>query len=166
MVSFLLPIYFAQRVAFVKSVAYVNEELELLIVIRRLKAEIRNLQEEVTFLKGDIGEDEEFSNKQKSIMEKSITEFIGGHIKVLHIGAKTFNKIHATFDVFKKLVLKSMTKTELESSHQNINDPSTDTTCCGNKISSLERKLAQRDHEISVLLKMVNMGGIRTFQVG
>ncbi len=158
--------HFAQRVALVKNVAYINEELEPSIVIRRLKAEIRNLREEVKFLKGENGEDEEVSTEQMSMMENSITEYIDGHIQVLNIGAITLNKIHATFDIFKKLVLKSMTKTELESSRQNNNDLSTDTPCSDNKILSLERKLAQRDHEISLLVKMVNKGGNTTFQVG
>ena len=157
--------HFAQRVALVKNVAYINEELEPLIVIRRLKAEIRNLREEVKFLKGENGEDEEVSNEQMSVMENSITEYIDGHCQVLNIGAITLNKIHATFDIFKKLVLKSMTNTESESSNQIINNNSTDSANPGNKISLLERQLAQRDHEIALLVKMIKKGGGKNSQI-
>ena len=44
---------FAQRVAMVKNDANVNEEVDPNLVIRRLKAEITQLKEEIAFLKGE-----------------------------------------------------------------------------------------------------------------
>ena len=43
---------FAQRVARVKNEAFVNEETDPSLVIRRLKGEVKQLKEEIAFLKG------------------------------------------------------------------------------------------------------------------
>ena len=45
---------FAQRVAQVKNTAEANEEVDPILVIRRLKQEIAGLKEEITFLKGEM----------------------------------------------------------------------------------------------------------------
>ena len=44
---------FAERVAMVRNTVAVNEEVDPTLVIRRLKAEIRDLKEEVRLLRGE-----------------------------------------------------------------------------------------------------------------
>ena len=44
---------FAERVAMVRNVVAVNEEVDPTLVIRRLKVEIRDLKEEVRLLRGE-----------------------------------------------------------------------------------------------------------------
>ena len=44
---------FAERVAMVRNTVVVNEEVDPTLVIRRLKAEIRDLKEEVKLLRGE-----------------------------------------------------------------------------------------------------------------
>jgi kinesin family protein 6/9 len=46
----------------VKNTAYVNEDIDPTLVIRRLKNEIGRLREEVAFLKGEAGEGETLSD--------------------------------------------------------------------------------------------------------
>ena len=48
---------FAQRVALVKNVAKINEQVDPRLVIERLEAEVRALREEVAFLKSQQGGD-------------------------------------------------------------------------------------------------------------
>ena len=50
---------FAQRVSLIKNKASVNEDLDPLQLIRRLKAELLNLREEISFLKGENSDEEQ-----------------------------------------------------------------------------------------------------------
>ena len=64
---------FAERVAMVRNVVAVNEEVDPTLVIRRLKAEIRDLKEEVRLLRGEDEQrgaltPDEINRLQKQVM--------------------------------------------------------------------------------------------------
>ena len=65
---------FAERVAMVRNVVAVNEEVDPTLVIRRLKTEIRDLKEEVRLLRGEDEQrgaltPDEISRLQKQVID-------------------------------------------------------------------------------------------------
>ncbi|KAL7495166.1 hypothetical protein ACHAWT_003695 [Skeletonema menzelii] len=103
---------FAQRVKCVKNKASVNEEIEPELVIERLKAEVRRLKEEVTFLSGKNDEDGEYSNElsEEDIREltKSIEAYVQNRDEHCHLdfcGGITIPKMHAICSIFKDKLL-------------------------------------------------------------
>ena len=72
---------FAERVAMVRNVVAVNEEVDPTLVIRRLKAEIRDLKEEVRLLRGEDEQrgaltPDEISRLQKQVMDVIVAELL------------------------------------------------------------------------------------------
>jgi kinesin family protein 6/9 len=66
---------FAQRVSLIKNKASINEDLDPLQLIRRLKAELLNLREEISFLKGENSDEEQ-------ILTPSETEELMNNVRI------------------------------------------------------------------------------------
>lgn len=63
---------FAQRVALVKNDANVNEAMDPASVIRRLKAEIKVLKEEIGVLKGGVGGGDEMNGQDRDLLYQKV----------------------------------------------------------------------------------------------
>lgn len=146
--------HFATRVALVKNVAYINEDLEPELVIRRLKTEVKRLREEVKFLKSEKGEDETLQDEQIEELKQSIRTFVNnGEEAELDMGALTLTKIQSVFRIFKSMLLgleKMTSSNEVASQQQNI----------VTEIQSLKSTLAQRDEEIKILTDIIQKNQI------
>lgn len=145
---------FAQRVALVKNAAYINEELEPELVIARLKGELKRLREEVKFLKGENGEEDELSNEELSDLKKTVETYTSRQDDAdLNIGRITLTKVKTVFSIFKELCGSASSTCKDESG--------VDTQGCSElkeRLMSLQRTLKQRDEEIKILVKMVKKG--------
>ncbi len=141
--------HFAQRVALVKNNAYINEELEPELVIRRLKTELKRVREEVKFLKGENGE-EELSDENHQELERAIRDYLfdSEEGRELSIGTISLTKVQASYSIFKKIFVEAgkMREQEISSSSQN------------EIIQKLSKTIRQRDDEIKVLVEMVKRG--------
>jgi kinesin family member 6/9 len=144
--------HFATRVALVKNVAYINEDLEPELVIRRLKAEIKRLREEVRFLKSERGEDDMLQDGQIEELKQSVTAFIDSSDEgELDMGSLTLTKIQSVFRIFKSMIRGDDDKMVLsheDTSHQKNVDYE-------NEIQSLKFALAQRDEEVKFLTNVI-----------
>lgn len=147
--------HFAQRVALVKNKAYVNEELDPELIIKRLKAEIKRLREEVTFLKGENGEGDTLTDDQHHNLDMVIRDYLFDNDEEteLNIGALTLTKIKASFHHFKKIIV------EMRGARLNSNEGS---LTIGNPkqydektIQSHRKTIREREDEINVLVEMV-----------
>jgi kinesin family protein 6/9 len=151
---------FAQRVALVKNAAYINEELEPELVIARLKGELKRLREEVKFLKGENGEEDELSNEELSDLKQIVESYTSRQDDAdLNIGRITLTKVKTVFSIFKELC-GSACKDESGVDTQGCNE-------LKERLISLQRTLKQRDEEIKILVKMVKKGeggDVRQFQ--
>ena len=67
---------FSQRVALVPTNAMVNEETDPMIVIRRLKREIRLLEEEVAVLRGVDSKDPELTSEQHLLLRERLNIYV------------------------------------------------------------------------------------------
>jgi kinesin family protein 6/9 len=144
---------FAQRVALIKNVATVNEDLDPTLVIRRLKAEVAVLREEVRFLKGESGEGYDLSDEQRDDLKKQVVQYVEDrdvHAQ-LSIGQMTLVKLRDAHAIFKNLVLEASSKASagLSASEQ---------TDLERQNAALKNSLQQRDNEIAILVNMVKQG--------
>ena len=140
---------FAQRVALIKNVAQRNEDLDPALLIRRLKAELAQLREEVKFLKGEAGEGYDLTDEQRSELEKLCRVYVDDRnpMATLNVGTMTLVKIRDVHAIFKNLVL------EAREEGGGAADPDLD-----KQVVALKNSLQQRDNEIAILVNMVKQG--------
>jgi len=155
---------FAQRVALVKNAAQINEELEPELVIRRLKAEIHRLQEEVKFLKGENENEEEGSDallpEQRKDLVNAVNEYVDEQDEriQLKMGKITLSRIREVQSIFKEAVLHSRKgKTSAIENRDEGSNESGDADL-QKQMMSLKRTLQQRDREIAILVNMIKQG--------
>ena len=109
--------HFAQRVALIKNVASINEEVEPARVIERLKAEVRRLREEVEFLSSNNDDDDSVDGDEHGKLPQhkmnELAESIGHYVKnrdetscLDFCGSITLPKIRAVCSIFKDLLLR------------------------------------------------------------
>ena len=161
---------FAQRVALVRNTAEINEELEPAVIIRRLRAEVGRLREEVKYLKGENAEEGgECDNadgfgldrEQMSDLERRIKEYVEDRNErsVLDVGTVTLTKMHCAYTIFKRMLLAERLGYAGDTPTLTGSIASTTHTAGDasrrDKASELERKLQRRDHEIAILVGMV-----------
>ena len=107
---------FAQRVALVKNKAEVNEDVEPELVIRRLRAEVKRLKEEVEFLSGKNDDDCSYDGDENcKLPQNQINELANSVQKYVHdrdesshldfCGGITLPKIRAVCAIFKGMLL-------------------------------------------------------------
>lgn len=110
--------HFAQRVALVRNKATVNEQIEPELVIKRLKAEVRRLRDEVAFLSKNEddsshdGEDGESAlpSRHKEELESAIRRYVADRDESSQLdfcGEITLPKIRTVCAVFKSMLNSS-----------------------------------------------------------
>eukprot|EP00210_Caulerpa_lentillifera_P000893 g864.t1 len=92
---------FAQRVAMISNKAVVNEELDPLLVIARLKKEIVDLKEEIKFLRGDESHQIEPSEEQREAFRTELEQYCSSVSAVLDLN-KSIHLIKYGFEVMRE----------------------------------------------------------------
>lgn len=155
---------FAQRVSLIKNKATVNEDLDPSMVIRRLKAEILELREEIAFLKGESGEGDVLTPQELEDLKNKIRSYssdMDPHA-ILNIGAMTLTKIKDSFAIFKNLVLETRANANNSAttapSPMRSKEEAKEASELTSQLNDLKSCLLQRDNEIAILVNMVKKG--------
>ena len=165
---------FAQRVALVQNDAMLNEEVDPSLVIKRLKAEIVKLKEELSFLKqqegGDAMDGGELTAREREKLETLITGFVEDDAADARLtpGRLTYEIIQYCFASLRSRVRKRRAKGGDCNANAlgAVNDASG--AASGDAVrgvhdtqivSHLRDQLQQRDNEIAILVNMVKKGG-------
>jgi kinesin family protein 6/9 len=148
---------FAQRVSLIKNKATVNEDLDPSMVIKRLKAELLALREEIAFLKGETGEGDALTPMEIEELHKQCREYCENQdpYASLNIGSLTLTKIKDVFAIFKNLVIEARRNGagQVIDSNAQVSDEAAQ-----KQIKELRSCLLQRDQEIAILVNMVKAG--------
>lgn len=160
---------FAQRVSLIKNKATINEDMDPSMVIRRLKAEILELREEIAFLKGEAGEGDILTPQELEDLKNKVRAYstdMDPHA-ILNIGTMTLTKIKDAFAIFKNLVLETKAKVSSSSSSLSLSPSRStgsdehdtkETAELLKQLNDLKSCLLQRDNEIAILVNMVKKG--------
>ena len=158
---------FAQRVALVRNSAEINEEVEPAVIIRRLRAEVGRLREEVKYLKGENAEEEDGDGgtdgfglhcDQMSDLERRVQEYVEDRNErsVLDVGTVTLTRMQFACTIFKRMLVAERSGNCADDSLRETASANTCTcTSLRDQVSELERTLRRRDHEITILVDMV-----------
>ncbi|RHY50674.1 hypothetical protein DYB30_010694 [Aphanomyces astaci] len=97
---------FAQRVARVRNDAHLNEEVDPVILIRQLKAQIAALQEELTVLKGDVKEGDDLKEYEKDKLRQKVVEYANNPDADAHLnmGEISYTKMRLCFGFLKAMI--------------------------------------------------------------
>lgn len=167
---------FAQRVALVQNDALVNEEVDPAMLIKRLKAEVAALREEVAFLKGERdpnapGSGERIDQLEMKRLRGIIADWVASQrsqdpesksseasgLDQLQPGELTYERIHACFQILRELAARggepgdasSSTSYAVNGKQLNAKDE---------EIAQLKQQIQQRNNEIAILVNMVKQG--------
>lgn len=154
---------FAQRVSLIKNKASINEDLDPLQLIRRLKAELLNLREEIAFLKGENGDEEQMlTPSETEELRNSVRVYMNDPDQraILNIGKLTLTKIKDVFVMMKNIYLECKSN---GGGSGNSDDAGSVGKGKGNdellkQVQDLKGCLLQRDNEIAILVNMVKKG--------
>ncbi len=154
---------FAQRVSLIKNKASINEDLDPLQLIRRLKAELLNLREEIAFLKGENGDEEQvLTPSETEELKNSVRVYMNDPDQraILNIGKLTLTKIKDVFVMMKNIYLECKSN---GGGSGNSDDTVSVVKGKGNdelmkQVQDLKGCLLQRDNEIAILVNMVKKG--------
>ncbi|ETV70453.1 hypothetical protein H257_14115 [Aphanomyces astaci] len=165
---------FAQRVARVRNDAHLNEEVDPVILIRQLKAQIVALQEELTVLKGDVKEGDDLKEYEKDKLRQKVVEYANNPDADAHLnmGEISYTKMRLCFGFLKAMITgdsatvnttSSTTTSSNQSGHSTNQDgggslySSSDPELHG-RLMELEHTIQQRDNEIAILVNMLKQG--------
>ncbi|CAI2722763.1 unnamed protein product [Schistosoma spindalis] len=149
---------FAQRVALIKNEITLNEEQDPYLTINHLKSEIEHLKAELAFATG-IEKDATLNIEDKEKCEKLIQEFLNtpSTNEEVCVPAPILSNIHMInfgFTVMHALHWKNIKKFEsIKASAKQVIVPSLPNAT--KEANQLREILAQRDHEIRVLIKLL-----------
>jgi kinesin family protein 6/9 len=156
---------FAQRVARIENNAVINEEQDPAQMIRRLKNEVLNLREEVSYLKGESGEGEILTSLEQEELVNKVRiycEDASDETAVLNLGTLTLTKIKAAFVAFRALYRhrspNGITSSERASAVNVDTNSSNVNADLERQVRDLRELLLQRDSEINILVNMVKKG--------
>ena len=165
---------FAQRIAMVSNVVGINEEVDPTLIIKRLKAENRELKDELKLLRGE--------NDDRGDLTESEIERLRGQVKAycqargpeaeLDVGASML-KVKAALKIFREIVLQggggvlqgdgggaargkpaaAWGEAETESKGGGIGSEDLKA-----EIKRLALQVKQRDNEINILVSMLQKG--------
>jgi len=156
---------FAQRVALVHNKAEINEERDPKLVIKRLKAEIKDLKSELSFLRkggGEDGEEMDLTQTELNHLRNKIRAFLlePDPNAALSLGEEfTFKKMQAAFAIFKEVNAGGGAGAKAAPAEGGGGGSSEVDSA---ELQKLREALARRDHEIEILVKMAkraNNGG-------
>ncbi|KDO16143.1 hypothetical protein SPRG_18321, partial [Saprolegnia parasitica CBS 223.65] len=162
---------FAQRVARVRNDAHLNEEVDPAIVIRRLKAQIVELQEEIVLLKGEPKEGDELKEYEMDKLRQKCLDYANNRDLDAHLamGDITYIKMKACFAFLKSFYLdgvgdgaprpQATSHSSSNSSNNNHVHEDRGDGASHARIVELEETLQQRDNEIAILVGMLKKGG-------
>ncbi|XP_029350153.1 kinesin-like protein KIF6 [Echeneis naucrates] len=155
---------FAQRVSLIKNEAIMNEELDPTLVIARLKREIESLKEELAIVTGEQRNDQ-LSAEEIQKLEELVKAFLDDPDPgvTLSLGPD-MRKIQYCFSLLKVMIHKQHggSKHSDESLAPMREEIIEDNHHSGAKMAELKEILAQRDNEISILVKMLKREKKRT----
>lgn len=156
---------FAQRVARVRNDARLNEEVDPVVIIRQLKAQVASLQEELAIARGEAKEGDELKDYERDKLRPRCVDYVndpdpGAH---LNMGEFTYTKMRECF-----AILKSLAASGGGGGGGGGGDAST-TTVAGaparvigggnqeleQRIAELEQLVQQRDNEIAIMVNMI-----------
>ncbi|VDP16496.1 unnamed protein product [Schistosoma margrebowiei] len=149
---------FAQRVALIKNEITLNEEQDPYLTINHLKSEIEHLKAELAFATG-IEKDATLNAEDKEKCEKLIQEFLNtpSTNEEVCVPAPILSNIHMInfgFSVMHAFYWKNIKKFEsIKASAKQVVVPSLPNAT--KEANQLREILAQRDHEIRVLIKLL-----------
>lgn len=141
---------FAQRVAKIKNIVSLNEEQDPFLVIRRLKARVRDLEAELSMLKGETQEGFSLTEEELQDLKNRINCYINSidNPPILDLGEFNYTRIRKGFEIMRDIILNG------NNSNNNNNSKESNPELL-EKINELEQQILQRDTEISVLVEMV-----------
>jgi len=160
---------FAQRVAKIKNSAIVNEDVDPSVMIERLKGQVTNLKDEITYLKGEAGEGDTLSEAEIAELQQTITAYVDNKdpYATLQIGKLTLTKLKDAFAIFKNLVLRARHAAAEAAGTAGAGGEEQGGAGAEEKgaapgpgggseeVRTLRDKLKQRDQEIAILVNMV-----------
>ncbi|XP_061650957.1 kinesin-like protein KIF6 isoform X2 [Phyllopteryx taeniolatus] len=151
---------FAQRVAIIKNEAILNEELDPAVLIARLKQEVQSLKEELTMLTGEE-RDDRLTVEEMTKLQESVKAFLDdpGPDVTLTLGPD-MRKIQSCFGLLKAMILGNRNgngnSRDLQESPAAVpQENDIQEHRCAEEVVALKELLKQRDHEISILVKML-----------
>ncbi|KAL6757573.1 P-loop containing nucleoside triphosphate hydrolase protein [Haematococcus lacustris] len=154
---------FAMRVALVRNVVALNEEMDPSLVIRRLKADIRDLKDEIRMLKGGAEERGPLTPDELRRLNEQIEAFCADASSdaSLNLGGSMMH-VKAAFDLFKQLVQRGglvgpngavrMLTGPGSGGEQNQGGNAAD---LAEQVKKLRLQVTQRDNEINILVGML-----------
>ncbi|XP_031177268.1 kinesin-like protein KIF6 isoform X1 [Sander lucioperca] len=152
---------FAQRVSLIKNEAILNEELDPALLIARLKREVQSLKEDLAMVTGEQ-RDDQLTVEEIQMLEELVKAFLNDSDPdvTLSLGPD-MRKIQFCFSLLKKMIMNkqgggnrhsdgqaSPAATVREAVIQDSNHSAVEMT-------RLKEMMAQRDNEISILVKML-----------
>jgi len=141
---------FAQRVAMISNKVMVNEELDPSLVIKRLKAEIKDLKEEIRMLSGEEEERGPLTPDELGRMKDTIVAYCSDPSPeaTLSIGGN-MTYIRAAFQAFKEMMSQGGSMKGFGGSPNGGGGDDTET------IRKLKLQVQHRDNEIGILVSML-----------
>jgi kinesin family protein 6/9 len=160
---------FAQRVAMVRNAAFVNEEIDPKLVIKRLKLQVRELREELAAAQGQKGPERALDEDELQRCKQMVSEYLGSDKPVVEAGLPNRNKVAACFAVFKDLLLAAQQGRGSEDAMTVVSSSKALTSPSGKSASSfgasggasedelkkLRLMVSSRDNEIAILVSML-----------
>ncbi|XP_029981840.1 kinesin-like protein KIF6 [Sphaeramia orbicularis] len=152
---------FAQRVALIKNEAMLNEELDPVLLIARLKKEIQSLKDELSIVTGQQ-RDEQLTMEEIQKLEELLKAFLEDPDPdaTLLLGPD-MRKIHHCFSLLKRMVLEKQDMGNRHSDRQVspavtvTQEDVKESQDHSAEVTKLKEMLTQRDNEISILIKML-----------
>ncbi|XP_054470457.1 kinesin-like protein KIF6 [Anoplopoma fimbria] len=150
---------FAQRVALIKNEAILNEELDPVLLIARLKREIQSLKEELAMLTGEQ-RDEQLTVEEIQRLEELVKAYLEDPDPdvTLSLGPD-MRKIQHCFTLLKIMIMDKQSGGNRHSDGQASPAATVaviqESHHCAAEVTKLKEMMTQRDNEISVLVKML-----------
>ncbi|CAM9192770.1 unnamed protein product, partial [Sphacelaria rigidula] len=159
---------FAQRVSTIKNEARINEDVDPSVLIRMLRSNNAALEDEVAFLKGEVGEGEELTSEEIEDLRNRCRTFVEDPDPKaqLSIGSLTLIKLKLCFSVFKNMVLGRLRPGAQSrgegggagaEAEEGTNTKGSDAEV-RDKLVAVQDALRQRDSEIAILVNMLKQG--------
>eukprot|EP01052_Picozoa_sp_SAG31_P050058 SAG31_NODE_11255_length_1049_cov_1.402105_1_plen_302_part_10 len=155
---------FAQRVAMVKNDAQINEHLDPQLVIRRLKAENRELREQIAMLEsggvegGDAAALAELSEDERIRLRQIVEQWLQDGDPAAKLIVGSWAKTVGAFKILKEMIqagnggANAPVGAPLPAGATDPHVPSADR----GTVEALQLQLSQRDNEIAILVGMLN----------